>query len=586
MYRVLTAILAILTTSIAFALDSEYKNALNNIDINKSSDSSYSINLYTAKEFSEPIKVIKKSDLNYYILLPETKNASPKALVNNPDIRSIETQSFPYAGSDVKNGYTKININTTKPINFTVNTKTKIASAPQKAASLKETKEEAKAVVSDTKVQKKNLVQETKNTKNNVNSGVQTVKSDAKKETKPDKKENNVSPKKETRTQNIPGFKKLPVKAEHKKQEQKKPEVKKEEVVSDKKETEQERQLDKATKEEELQKPIQEETEQEEMQSSENSELEAENITNEEEGENIQPENKQEIQKKNIIAEIKSSIKFNLEILKYKVRSKLLEYGLNLKELLLMTVVGILSLVIIFLILTKNRETNTRLKSKSDFIDKNGKKNPTLTPRKKPAKNQGQRFIFDKSIHPTGFIAPATGERRNFELSSYEPSLKKKTTATIEPYQATHKTSEYDIIQNILREDTFIELTDEEVEKNKEHTNPLTTSVVEVPKIPEPQKEINAVQDSKEPMVLSSVEIAPQRGFMCVSYNNSINVLGYIFDDVFALYNFQQPKLENYNIRFRLSEKTKYGANFILKIDKTKLLVSVTKSSMSLEVAF
>ena len=71
---------------------------------------------------------------------------------------------------------------------------------------------------------------------------------------------------------------------------------------------------------------------------------------------------------------------------------------------------------------------------------------------------------------------------------------------------------------------------------------------------------------------------------MCVSYNDNISFMGYIFDDVFALYNFKQPKLENYDIKFRLSEKDDKAADFIVKVDKIKMLIRVTKSSMGLEV--
>ena len=87
-----------------------------------------------------------------------------------------------------------------------------------------------------------------------------------------------------------------------------------------------------------------------------------------------------------------------------------------------------------------------------------------------------------------------------------------------------------------------------------------------------------------EPTVLSSVEIAPERGFMCVSYNDNINLMGYIFDDVFALYNFKVPRLENYDIKFRLSEKDDKTAKFIVKVGNTKMLIKITKSSMNLEV--
>ena len=71
---------------------------------------------------------------------------------------------------------------------------------------------------------------------------------------------------------------------------------------------------------------------------------------------------------------------------------------------------------------------------------------------------------------------------------------------------------------------------------------------------------------------------------MCVSYNNNINLVGYIFDDVFALHNFKQPKLANYDIKFRLSERTDKGATFIVKVENTKMLINVTKTSMNLEV--
>ena len=54
------------------ALDSDYKNNLLKVDVVKANDGSYKVDLFTQKPYNEPIKVIKKSDTNYYILLPET----------------------------------------------------------------------------------------------------------------------------------------------------------------------------------------------------------------------------------------------------------------------------------------------------------------------------------------------------------------------------------------------------------------------------------------------------------------------------------------------------------------------------------
>jgi len=99
----------------------------------------------------------------------------------------------------------------------------------------------------------------------------------------------------------------------------------------------------------------------------------------------------------------------------------------------------------------------------------------------------------------------------------------------------------------------------------------------------QPKKE-EKIETQKEPEILSNVEIAPERGFMCVSYNDNINLMGYIFDDVFPLYNFKRQKLANYDIKFRLTEKDDKSASFIVKVENTKMVIRVSKHSMNLEV--
>ena len=542
MYKFLAGMLAILLANTAFALNSEYKNSLTKIDLNKSGETSYNINLYTSNEFSEPVKVIKKSDLNYYILLPETKNSVTKISANNPDIRSVDTQLFPYAGADVQNGYTKININTTKPINFTVNTKHVSALKPQiqpvketiKEAK-QETKQEVKTIAQDAKVQKKNLVQEDKKPKNNI---------EVKKQQLIAKKPVNLAPK---------AAAKISVKDTEKVNTNKEP-VKP--VVNQPKE-------EPLGIKEEIQPEIKEENKEVQI---------PEEFKQADENKEQQTESKQEAKK--------PTFAINKISIKNKIQNKLFEYGLSIKELFLMIIAGLVSFVLMLLVLTKHKETDTRLKSKADFLDKKSNKTSTLIPKKEKT---GQYFVFDEGVHQTGFIAPLTGNKKNYELSSYEPELHKTKTA-VSAKQTNQTANEYDIIQNILKEDAFIELSDNDIAVAKEQaTNPVIATkneIKEITKIPES----TSIKDEID--ILSNVEIAPQRGFMCVSYNNSINLVGYIFDDVFAIYNFQQPKLENYNIKFRMSEKTEHGANYIVRVDKTKMLVSVTKSSMNLEVAF
>ena len=164
MNRVLFKTIAItlvmfMVSTVSQALEAEYKNSLNKIELTKTNESSYNVNLYTSKKFTEPVKVIKKSDLSYYILLPETKNSTSTSAYNSEDIRNINTKSYQYAGADVNNGYTKIDINTTKPINFNLvlkdstksaNTNSQIASNNTKTSTKTDTN-------NNSKVQKKNL---------------------------------------------------------------------------------------------------------------------------------------------------------------------------------------------------------------------------------------------------------------------------------------------------------------------------------------------------------------------------------------------------------------------------------------------
>lgn len=561
MYKILAGMLTILLANTAFALNSEYKNSLTKIDLSKSGETSYNINLYTSNEFSEPVKIIKKSDLNYYILLPETKNSIAKTPLNNSDIRSVDAQLFPYAGADVKNGYTKININTNKPINFTVNTKTISALKPQiqpvKEAK-QEAKQEVKTVAQDAQVQKKNLVQENQKPKNDIiaKPKVNIIA----------KKPLNILPQ---------AAAKIPLKE-----------------VEPKKEIKNEQTKQKASikPQQKVQVPPVLKTDY----SKEIKEEKNDVFSNEKANEEIKEELKQEDNLNNIdnVKEAEEETKrekaaplvnkhISISSIKSKIKNGLLEYGLSFKEFILMALAGILSFVIMLLVLNKNKETDTRLKSKADFLDRKSNKPSTLVPKKQKA---DQYFVFDEGVHQTGFIAPITNEKKNYELSSYEPELHKATMTATGLKQPKQTDNEYDIIQNILKEDSYIEISDNDAAVVKEQaTNPVLASKKEIKEI---VKITDNTQEKDEPDILSKVEIAPQRGFMCVSYNNTINLIGYIFDDVFALYNFQQPKLENYNIKFRMSEKTPHGANYIVRIDKTKMLVGVTKSSMNLELAF
>lgn len=596
--------LTLFVSNAAQAIDAEFKNSLTKVELTKTNENSYNVNLYTSKKYTEPVKIIKKSDLNYYILLPETKNAAAQTSINTTDIRSVNTKLYKYAGADVENGYTKIDINTSKPINFNI----AIKNASQTA--------NAAAPVA---------VAQNKQVQNNESLKAQKKNSDFQKN-----KEQNIAPKKiaqQSAPKNVkniaPTTKKIqktaskPIQKSTPKAAQKAVQKPTQKAIQTAKTVQKT-----ATKKEttNVSKPIEKEVVKEQAASSPDeikpqdttpiSEQAPQNAIENYNVENIEntldEENLKEIERiatsenktgffESAAGKIKS-LKSYLVSIKNKMSNKLKEYGLSVRDIALMLIAGLLSFIIMLIVLTK-KSPQPRLKSKADLLGKNDK--TKLTPKKQPdckvqKPNDGQYFIFDKNIKQTGFCDPATSAiKRNYELSSYDPDLRDNyKRAQIEPYGATPASNknahenEYDIIQKILKEDSLIEIAPGEFEEvaaqaQTKSKTPATSPIKEKPvEKKAPQKE----EIMQEPTVLSSVEIAPERGFMCVSYNDNINLVGYIFDDVFALHNFKAPKLENYEIKFRLTEKDDKSASFIVKVDKTKMLIKVTKSTMGLEV--
>ena len=547
----------------ALAIENEYKNSLTKVELTKTGENSYNVNLYTQKNYSEPVKIIKKSDLNYYILLPETKNSSVQITSNNKDIRNISTNLYPYAGADSNNGYTKININTIKPIDFTVNTKTNqtAKASIQKQTIASNTQKET------SEVQKKNLNSSNTSNKTNLAPKIQQPSKAAQITNKLiEKKENIVkqTPKVLSKTKQNTAKKIEKTKTQPQIAEKPQQQPKIEDIIQQEIEAEQKRINEYNSTIEPTEEPT-------------------ENIIETEQLNNYPVVDDNKFSKENIISILSSY--------KIKIQNKLTQYGLNLKELLLMILAGILSFFAMLFIL--NRKTdNPKLKNKVDLIDSDCYKKENNTPQKR--ENNGQYFVFDNNVKQTGFYKPSTSPKRNYELSSYDPDLvQNQQKVNIEKYQQkkplvqNDTNNEYEIIQKILKEDNIIEFTPNEFQNPKSNTLTFEKQVqVPIKKPIETTKNVkNPIKkEIAEPTVLSSIEIAPERGFMCVSYNNNINLVGYIFDDVFALHNFKQPKLANYDIKFRLSERTDKGATFIVKVENTKMLINVTKTSMNLEV--
>ncbi len=539
MYRVfknltLSVLSVALAGNMAFAVQNEYKNSLLKVELQKTSDNLYSVSLYTQNNFREPVKIIKKSDLNYYILLPETKNKTATIVTNSKDIRNVTVESFKYEGADVDNGYVKVNINTSKPLYFNVSTKLNTSSVPQKqAVATLQPKilPPAEKAIKEEATQKKNFELQTKT----------QVK--------------------------VPVSKSAPV--------PKKAIPVLEEAIVDNQNLLKEDITDEILEQEKFLN--------EDFISQNDGKLENIEVIKDEAllESGYLEENYDEISQ---IANEKKGLFSNF---KKKLKNKLTQYNLDLKDLFLMMFVGVISFFIMFALLLR-KQKNVRLRNKNELL----KTTSPFVPKEEDeqVKNDGQYFVFDNGIKQTGLISPATtDEVKKYELSSYEPDLKDNYVPG--SFREYVDNNEFDIIQKVLKEQAPRDYEIPQVKEDcKQYVQQPIEKPIETPKVEQkvPLAKQEKIEPKKEeyiePEVLSKVEIAPERGFMCVLYNDNINLMGYIFDDVYPLYNFKQAKLESYDIKYRLSDKTSDSANFIVKIDKTKVLVSVKNSSMALEV--
>ena len=656
---VITIFLAFFANNSVFAINSEFKNTLLNIDLAKTSENGYNINLYTSKKYNSPVKIIKKSDLSYYILLPETKNISPGITMSSPDIRSITTVLYPYAGVDVNNGYTKISINTTRPLNFNVITK----NATQKTVNSNKTLTSAN---DEDKLQKKNLQLQQKDTIKQTSNPIQEIKkenvapksslNEVKKqpvsavETKKEKITTNLKNEAETKKlQNKTAKKEIKIDSLTKKtvsnnveklskkaqketlniknklakltSEQKKhkkttdnfmaaAKITPDEVNEDNlKENQLEEKIledsnqNKTDKDLEKEKII-EETEILKDEASENSDIKQETPSKRNLFEKIK--NKSEIIFLAVKSSLKSSLTFVLNMFK--------EYAITIFTIVAGIISFIITLILLLVVIPKfmpKEEPSAKLKSRAELL----KKESSLIPKNKEEKKKDDKyFVFEDNIKQISLSDPTEVDgKKNFELVSYDPDIR------IDSDNENEK-DDLAIIQKILNNDDFIDIEEAQIEPYKEEPQkatqndlePKTDTLIKQEEKVEVQEETEKEIETEEPIrkdetttspiglehiekeplkdttnspkLINSFDIDSEKGFMFISYNNNINLMGYINDNVFNLHNFKARQLNNYNLQYRLADKDEKGNIYIVKTDTVKLLVKVTANSMNTEI--
>ena len=607
MKKIFLILLGIVTFGgFANAIESDFKNSLLKVDYVKTSNDSYNIRLFTQKPYSEPIKVIKKTNTNYYILLPETFH-SVSSVAPTGDIKSTEVKLFPYAGQDLNNGYTKISIYTTKPLNIkaqlnsstgavapSINAKelAKLDSAfnqnnAQEAAKIQAQREAQLKAQREAAAQQQAAQQAKQEAQRQAQLRAQReaqLKAQREAAARQQQEAQRQAQLKAQREAQARQEAELKARQEAQRQAQlRQQEAQRQAQLKAQREAQLKAQREAAAQQQAAQQAKQEAqrqaTAQQNNQAQNSNKLqvsneagqaynkihgadfdkekksEAESSIKTPENSTAENENKGEfpaLEENNIITEDienasaqgqisdnpdknenKASIK---EIIKDKFRpfvSHLRPYYYIIKDniilfgALIIALCGILLLSVNF-IATKNKKKGTAKSMESEQTLADTTENLDLEALK------------------------------NDINSNYEHEQNAAAAGEIQSFKDEFKNLAYDIEQ----QDSAVGTLEASEEIQEE----------------EPPEE-----EYIEPEILSSVEIAPKRGFMVIDRQGVKALFGYIKDEVFLLYQFKEF-LSNYEIKFRISEKQDNKAFFIVKIDKFKLLIRVTGSAMRLEL--
>lgn len=530
--------------SCAFSIESDFKNSLLKVDLVKCGSNDYNVRLYTQKPYSEPVKIIKKTNTSYYMLLPETFH-SVGSISPVGDIKNVEVKLFPYAGQDLNNGYTKITIYTTKPVNISpkistasgsvapsIDTKklaqldsafnTKQAQiqarerqaqyeANQKQIQQQKALEAQRAAQAEAQkraqleAQKKAQIEAQRRAQLEAQRAAQAeaqrkAQAEAQKRAQEEKLrqqralQNQIKPQQNVKPAAKPVQKQAPT------VQKQAPAVQKT-ATAPKVTVEQKPQ-------EQAKLTVQQEPQQETQETTQN--VVTEDITN-------NPEINEPVTIPDAIDEQNTKVSF-IEILKDKL-SPLKPYYYIIIDNPILIIASLVALIGIIMLL---------------LLNKNQKK------------GQNKDMPEDKTL---------TDTTEKIDLESL-----KETDTNINPLIENNAQDEIQSFKDEFKDLAY------DVEQSE---TPVSTMEKEEPYI--------------EPEVLSSVEIAPNRGFMVIDRQGIKALFGYINDDVFLLYQFREY-LSDTGIKFRISEKQDDKTFFIVKVDKFKLLVRVTNSSMRLEL--
>ena len=610
MKKFLLILLGIVTLNLcAFAIESDFKNSLLKVDYVKTGNDSYNIRLFTQKPYGEPIKVIKKTNTSYYILLPETFH-SVGSVAPFGDIKSTEVKLFPYAGQDLNNGYTKISIYTSKPLNI----KTQLNSSTKSVAPSINAKDLAKLdsafnknQTSNEQAQRQAQIKAQQEAQRQAQLKAQQAREAAQKAEaqrqaqlkaqQEAQRQAQLKAQQEAQRQaqaRAQAQKEAQLKAQQEAQRQAQLKAQQAREAAQKAEAQRQAQIKaqqarEAAQKAEAQRQAQIKAQQarEAAQKAE-AQRQAQLKAQQEAQRQAQLKAQQEAQQNT--QETSKTNSNNLQVSQEAAQAYYRKQGQGSSEEKKSQTESDIN--------KAPQDINTENVVTQDIVNPQDiEKIPEISEKinqKSYTKIIKNKLSFFKPYYYvicdnfTLFITLAIALIGIILLIAISKSKKKGTSKTMNCEQPSEN-EKNSSIENLTKEinETYKTGLEEELSNKAEQEAQAFKDEFkdlmeqnEQQKAPEPVKED---EQYEEPQVISSVEIAPMRGFMIIETQGVKALFGYIHDDVFLLYQFREF-ISNYDIKYRISEKQIDKTFFIVKIDKFKLLIKVTNTSMRLEL--
>ena len=553
MKKFLLILLGIVTLNLcAFAIESDFKNSLLKVDYVKTGTDSYAIRLFTQKPYSEPIKVIKKTNTSYYILLPETFH-SVGTVTPTGDIKSTEVKLFPYAGQDLNNGYTKISIFTSKPLNI----KAQLNSS-------------SGAVAPSVDPKKLSQLDSAFSTK-------QAQINEAQRQAQYEAQQKQLAAQKEAQRQ-------AQIKAQQAREAAQKAEAQRQAQIKAQQEAQARAQAQKEAQlraQQEAKAKAQQEA-QRQAQIKAQQEAQARAQAQREAQARAQQEAQRQAQTSNNLQVLDTAATKYQEGAQNEKKSdteftdktpNIAENELNEENIITQDIINNPEI----------NQTMAQIPETQNATDNYANIKERIKDKIKPYLSHLRPYYYiikDNSILLGALAVAFIGILMLIAISK---SKKKRTTAKMETQQTSQNDNiedkNYDTTNNIETS------TQEQQETTQDDVQAFKDEFMELAFDEKAKEEsVETIEEEYiEPEVLSSAEIAPNRGFMVVDTQGTKALFGYIYDNVFLLYQFKEF-ISDSNIKFRISEKHDDRTFFIVKVDKFKLLVKVTNSSMKLEL--